>query len=320
MATKAYFDNIQAVLLENLQTAKKSLYTAVAWITDRDIIRLLTEKAANGVRVEIMITDDEINRQIDFSSLQEAGGKLWRVATQENGQDMHHKFCVMDSHTVITGSYNWSRKAQRNFENITITDEDPVFASRYLAEFERIKRAFVETETGLNLWFIRERIEVLKRVLTMRDEEDINRQCAKLESLLPQTVDTKMHIELIGVEQIIQTIQKEQHKEALKLVKQYLRDNTETITIHPSNLLDLETLHLEYHTESIDFIKNLKNLRKLYAYDNEITDFFPLLELKKLKTLHIHVCFGAADFSFLKKMISLKELVIAVYYDIIHST
>jgi phosphatidylserine/phosphatidylglycerophosphate/cardiolipin synthase-like enzyme len=33
---------------------------------------------------------------------------------------MHHKFCVIDINTVISGSYNWTNKAQFNDESIDI--------------------------------------------------------------------------------------------------------------------------------------------------------------------------------------------------------
>ena len=32
--TEAYFDNIQETLLNELKTAKRSIYVAVAWFTD----------------------------------------------------------------------------------------------------------------------------------------------------------------------------------------------------------------------------------------------------------------------------------------------
>jgi len=37
---------------------------------------------------------------------------------------MHNKFCVIDSKTVVTGSYNWTKKAQSNYENITIIKDE----------------------------------------------------------------------------------------------------------------------------------------------------------------------------------------------------
>jgi phosphatidylserine/phosphatidylglycerophosphate/cardiolipin synthase-like enzyme len=146
MPIQAYFENIQRVLIENLEKAQTSLYVAVAWLTDKEIIRTLAQKAGEQVRIQVLITDDDINRQTDFEPLRKAGGKVWLVGKGQENALMHNKFCVIDSQIVITGSYNWSRQAQRNYENITITDEQPELASQFITEFEQIKRAFVETD------------------------------------------------------------------------------------------------------------------------------------------------------------------------------
>jgi phosphatidylserine/phosphatidylglycerophosphate/cardiolipin synthase-like enzyme len=51
---------------------------------------------------------------------------------------MHNKFCIIDSETVINGSYNWTKKANFNKENITI-DKDRGLAKRFANEFKSIK-------------------------------------------------------------------------------------------------------------------------------------------------------------------------------------
>lgn len=241
MSTKAYFENIQSVLLENLQTAKKSLYIAVAWITDKDIIRTLAQKAKQGVRVQVLITDDDINSRTDFSALEEAKGKVWRVGKQQEGQDtlMHNKFCVIDSHTVITGSYNWTWKAQNHFENITITDEEPALASQFIAEFEKIKRSFLEIEilTTIDKQSILQRVEILKNVLLLQDVEDINHQCIKLRKLLPHALPA----DLVKVEKIAQNAHKGAYKETLALIEEYLQENTHIIAVES----DLFTLNIQ---------------------------------------------------------------------------
>jgi len=51
---------------------------------------------------------------------------------------MHHKVIVIDERIVITGSYNFTSRAERtNDENLLIID-DPSLTAAYLAEFERV--------------------------------------------------------------------------------------------------------------------------------------------------------------------------------------
>jgi phosphatidylserine/phosphatidylglycerophosphate/cardiolipin synthase-like enzyme len=55
-----------------------------------------------------------------------------------NCYTMHHKVIIIDEETVITGSYNFTRRAEEtNDENFVIID-DPTIASQYLEEFERV--------------------------------------------------------------------------------------------------------------------------------------------------------------------------------------
>jgi phosphatidylserine/phosphatidylglycerophosphate/cardiolipin synthase-like enzyme len=55
---------------------------------------------------------------------------------------MHHKFSIFDSKTLLTGSYNWTRSAERaNQENIILTDE-PRLVSSFQGCFDRLWRQF----------------------------------------------------------------------------------------------------------------------------------------------------------------------------------
>ena len=51
---------------------------------------------------------------------------------------MHHKVIVIDGKKVITGSYNFSKSAnKKNDENIIIIDNADI-ANQYLDEFKRL--------------------------------------------------------------------------------------------------------------------------------------------------------------------------------------
>jgi hypothetical protein len=51
---------------------------------------------------------------------------------------MHNKFCVIDNTWVLTGSYNWSDKAESNYENILILENKNI-AEDFIAYFEILK-------------------------------------------------------------------------------------------------------------------------------------------------------------------------------------
>jgi len=140
--TQAHFENIQSHILTTLETAEKQICVAVAWFTDKKILKMLEKKAEEGVKVELLLMDDEINRGdygLDFSGLLAKGGSVHWVSPDEEENLMHNKFAVIDHHTVISGSYNWSNKAQRNRENITINSHNRELAKQFLEEFVFLK-------------------------------------------------------------------------------------------------------------------------------------------------------------------------------------
>ena len=127
MQTTAHFDLIHETLIAELQKARQSVYVAVAWFTDRGLFQTLCERAAAGVTVELMLTNDAINFReggLPFEALRRARGRVYAIGSGGEGDTlMHNKFCVIDGQTVITGSFNWSYKARQNHENITISTE-----------------------------------------------------------------------------------------------------------------------------------------------------------------------------------------------------
>ena len=119
-------DKIQNAIQLELFKAKESIKIAVAWFTNELLLQPLVLKLQNGVSVELIINDDEINRNgetsLDFTEFLKAGGVLrWN----DSKQLMHDKFCIIDNRIVITGSYNWTNKAEYNSEVENIFyDED----------------------------------------------------------------------------------------------------------------------------------------------------------------------------------------------------
>ncbi|MEI8280389.1 MAG: WG repeat-containing protein [Bacteroidota bacterium] len=146
MATQSHFKNIQSVVINKIHDAKHSIQVAVAWLTDTVIFDELCSKARNGLKVELILNDDQINKSVkEFHRLfEKLGGNIYWHPTNDKRAIMHHKFCIIDENIVINGSYNWSRKAQSNDENITVSENDKELCVEFLNEFESIKRRLVE--------------------------------------------------------------------------------------------------------------------------------------------------------------------------------
>lgn len=135
--TESYFDNIQEVIVNRISTASNIIYVAVAWFTNDVIFGELIESLKRKVKVKVLITNDIINRSefgLDFGVLVDYGAEV-RFADNGKGT-MHNKFCIFDN-SVISGSYNWTYYANKNNENVIVTDDNSIVNS-YCEEFERL--------------------------------------------------------------------------------------------------------------------------------------------------------------------------------------
>lgn len=170
---------------------------------------------------------------------------------------MHNKFCVIDYSTVITGSYNWSYKAESNFENVIITHNDTTLAEQFIAEFNSIRKHYypdeIKEETIFPLDKIIKRLEILKNHILLEDIDELKQGIVKL----------KEYSFNADLQEIIEHITHDQFALAVNKIQQFISNNQQlSIWLDP----EIAALKLE--------IKNLEN--QINAYDNE------KIELEKL--------------------------------------
>ena len=133
---KHFSKKIQNEIQKCLFNANHSIKVAVAWFTNEMLFMPIMMKLQLGLDVEIVLNYDDINvsdeNPIDFDSFINSGGKLhWN----RSGQLMHDKFCIVDNTIVITGSYNWTNKAEYNDESISIFMDETETTVFYLNKF-----------------------------------------------------------------------------------------------------------------------------------------------------------------------------------------
>lgn len=136
---KSYFEDIELYITEELMKAQSSVKVAVAWFTNKRFLNILEFKQKNGVKVEIIINDDNTNHNaLDFSKFLKLGGEV--LFTKSSKSLMHCKFCIIDDNVLVTGSYNWTTKAEEsNKEQITISSGDTEEINKFNKEFYEIK-------------------------------------------------------------------------------------------------------------------------------------------------------------------------------------
>ena len=282
MQTEVIFEHIADRIGLELEQAEHSIYVAVAWFTNRTLFNTLVEKARKGVTVQLMLSNDHINQQsyVDYDRLNIGNSAAYLIG--DGKQDlMHNKFCVIDSDTVINGSYNWSYKAEKNHENILITKGDSVLAEQFIKQFKKIRNTYFDDQDPtpeLPLDKIIKRLEIIKNYVILEDIEDITRENTKLKTYAFQQ----------DIADITQALQQHSFETAITLIDQFIK-NHHALVIY--NDIDVSALKLE--------IRQLEH--QLNAYDNE------KIELEQLLS-EFHHRHTSELGSFIKQLLYLRKI------------
>ena len=251
MQTEAVFENIAARIQDEISKAQKSVFIAVAWFTNKNIFNELVKKAKNGCAVSLIISNDKINNNssIDFEQLLIGKSRVYKIGNGDT-ELMHNKFCVIDYSTVITGSYNWSYKAESNFENVIITSNDTSLAEQFIGEFTNIRKQYYPDEIKEEIIFplnkIIKRLEILNNYILLEDIEELNKETSKL-------TEFDFNADLLG---IIDDVRNEEFASAINKIQNFISKSNQV-----SIWTDPEIAALKFE------IKNLEN--QLNSYDNE---------------------------------------------------
>jgi phosphatidylserine/phosphatidylglycerophosphate/cardiolipin synthase-like enzyme len=135
---EAYFspgDQCARQIARLLGAARHSVDICVFTITDDRVTEAILETHRRGVAVRI-VTDKEKSHDpgSDVNRLREAGIP---VRVDQDEYHMHHKFAILDKTALLTGSYNWTRGAGRNMENI-IVSRDRLLVQDFSEVFEQL--------------------------------------------------------------------------------------------------------------------------------------------------------------------------------------
>jgi len=117
-----------------LGQATKSLDLCVFTITDDRLATDLLDCLKRGIKVRI-ITDDE-KMYDNGSAIQDLKNAGIPVKIDHSRYHMHHKFGIIDSRIIFTGSFNWTYTASsHNQENMLVTTNFEI-VKQYVDQYE----------------------------------------------------------------------------------------------------------------------------------------------------------------------------------------
>jgi hypothetical protein len=246
MITQAYLENIQPQILIELDQAKRNIVLAIAWLTDQQIFDKLCEKSASGIVVELMIYDDEINNNIDFSLLEKVGGKLYKIENQDSKTLDHNKFCVIDFSTVINGSYNWGQIAPQIQETITVSSNAGDLAHQFINEFQRLKEKYIKNQaqtSAFDLAKVLNRLKLIKTLIDLGETEDLPLQIVRLKQFESEP----------NINEIILNLEARSYGAAIAKTDLFLNQNHQIISYVDTEIngLKLEAKSLEIQLNAL---------------------------------------------------------------------
>lgn len=99
-----------------------------------DIAKALVEAAGRGVKVAVLL--DRSNEAETYSELGDLEQHGIEVRIDAHHAIAHNKIVVIDGRTVVTGSFNFTRQAEReNAENLLVLRDHHALAAQYRANF-----------------------------------------------------------------------------------------------------------------------------------------------------------------------------------------
>lgn len=138
VSQEVLFENIQKQIIEEIRNAKYMIWVAMAWFTDPILYKELLKKKKEGLLIEIVLDDNEKNRNEEFD-LSEEFSIYWVSIESLYKNIMHDKFCIIDLYTVVHGTFNWTKAANYNKETISV-DRNRTTAESFADEFMKLKK------------------------------------------------------------------------------------------------------------------------------------------------------------------------------------
>jgi len=123
-------------LLGLVTSARHTVDVCLFLLTLPELSAALAGLVRAGRTVRIIV--DESNVGVSGSKVGELRRAGARLLTRPQPGLMHHKFIILDSSILLTGSFNWTNQAVfQNNENVVATSS-PGLVSAFQCEFERL--------------------------------------------------------------------------------------------------------------------------------------------------------------------------------------
>jgi phosphatidylserine/phosphatidylglycerophosphate/cardiolipin synthase-like enzyme len=134
-------DQVHEALLHLVQSATASLVIAMYGFTDRELADAVRAKMADP-KVFVQLTLDASqavgHTESELLNAEQFPASNVAVGHSEHGALMHLKEVIIDGHTLITGSTNWSESGENKQDNALVVIGNPHMCARSRARIDAV--------------------------------------------------------------------------------------------------------------------------------------------------------------------------------------
>ena len=144
------FGSIAEAVCELLCGAHETVDAALYRFNHPRLAEALSDASQRGVRVRLVLDYGKFAESTTTKHLLVPAPLAMRLLHGRRGQGskMHHKFAILDSQMVLTGSYNWTLESEDlNYENLVVLSGSEV-VDAYGSEFEALWSAGSELDSA----------------------------------------------------------------------------------------------------------------------------------------------------------------------------
>jgi len=121
-------------VVKNLQSASNTVFVQAYSFTSAPIAKALVDAHKRGVNVTVILDKSQRTERYSEADFFLHADIPTFIDAKHN--IAHNKIMVIDGHTIITGSFNFTKAAEaENAENLLVID-DPKLAARYAANWK----------------------------------------------------------------------------------------------------------------------------------------------------------------------------------------
>jgi Phosphatidylserine/phosphatidylglycerophosphate/cardiolipin synthases and related enzymes len=130
--------NAESALVSVVGSAKKSLDTAIYSFTDADVAAAMIADKQRGVKVRVITDRECAGNQYQARVLGELKDAGIPVKYNTHSGLMHMKVSIVDSATVTTGSFNYTKSAENENDEVLVILKNSTAAKDFGTQFARM--------------------------------------------------------------------------------------------------------------------------------------------------------------------------------------